>query len=311
VAALLGLLVVLTAGAFAAVTLALIEAQHQQVQAEERRKDLLAINDDLRNAQNDLTAASWKAHEVAESSAHDGYFSAVGLAQRLWQAGDVAAARRELDRCPERFRHWEWQYLDRLCRADGVTIPVRGLPLHLSYTPDGQYLVCGMVSDRIALYRVADGQEVWKGPIWPASPPMLAVHRSGKRLAYVSPGKAGPTGPGRQVVRVVGIPGGEVQAEHPVPLLLVPDNPAVALAWDRDDRLLLGWFRKDAHPVTFETWDVAAKKAVATGVAFRPAPQMIVKIEMPAFSPDGRWLTAVAQDVGFVRPAARRGADEP
>ena len=303
VAGLLGLIVVLVAAAFASVSDALVEARRQQAIAQTRGDDLLA-------AQGKLTVAEASARELAEVSARDGYFSSVGLAQRLWLAGDVAAARQELGRCPDRFRQWEWTYLDRLCRDAGTTIPIRGLPLHLSSTPDGKYLVCGMVSDRVSLYRIADGTEVWKRPILGAMPPMLAVHRSGGRLAYVSPGPVGVKGPGRQVVRVVSIPDGAAQAEYPVPLLLLPDNPAVALAWGPDDRLVLGWFFQSADGTSVETWDPAAGKRVASGLAFRHPKGRAGRVETPIFSPDGLRLAAVAQEQGPGRPVARDPTDE-
>jgi WD40 repeat protein/tRNA A-37 threonylcarbamoyl transferase component Bud32 len=47
---------------------------------------------------------------------------AVSLAHREWMNNNVQGALRFLDRCPERFRGWEWRYLQGLCSSELATL---------------------------------------------------------------------------------------------------------------------------------------------------------------------------------------------
>jgi eukaryotic-like serine/threonine-protein kinase len=310
VAALLTLLILLTAAAFAAVSHALAEARYQQATAEDRRDELGAANADLLETQGKLKDAEAASRGLAEVSARDGYFSTIGLAQRLWQAGDIASARRELDRCPERFRNWDWKYLDRQCRATGTTIPVRGFPFRLTYTPDGKYLVCGLAPQGVVVLRADDGSEVLRVPSPSFGRSTMAVHPDGSRLAYVAKGQ--PAAGQREsttIIRVVSVPDGKTLAEYPAPPGFNRHIFGSALGWGPVDRLTVAIFRESADGVGVETWDAAAGSKIASGTAFRNPKSTIVRVESTAFSPDGKRLAAIAQNVGFAGASAR--ADPP
>src|SRR5207249_2504595 len=96
------------------------------------------------------------------------YLNGVALAHQLWLGNNVARAREVLAACPQEHRRWEWDYLDRLCRAERYTVPgpsqaVEVVPLPaadrlcraerytvpgpslmmsaLEFSPDGKFLV--------------------------------------------------------------------------------------------------------------------------------------------------------------------------
>jgi hypothetical protein len=54
------------------------------------------------------------------------YFHMIGLAERDWHQGNVAAARSFLADCPLDLRNWEWRYLDWRCRSHVTRIPTGG-----------------------------------------------------------------------------------------------------------------------------------------------------------------------------------------
>jgi WD40 repeat protein len=74
------------------------------------------------------------------------YYSHIALAEREWEANNVAQAEYLLDRClppegrPDR-RGWEWYYLKRLCHSDLVPDLTHGAGVSgLDFSPDGNYL---------------------------------------------------------------------------------------------------------------------------------------------------------------------------
>lgn len=46
------------------------------------------------------------------------YLRRVGLAYAAWRDGQMYVARRALAECPAERRHWEWQFVDRLCNSE-------------------------------------------------------------------------------------------------------------------------------------------------------------------------------------------------
>ena len=75
-------------------------------------------------AKNDAISVSEQL-EVAKDEAEASHYSAnISLAYSLWSQGSLARARHLLNQAPQRFRNWEWWFLDRLC--SGNAIPIRG-----------------------------------------------------------------------------------------------------------------------------------------------------------------------------------------
>ena len=79
------------------------------------------------------------------------YAGRIALADHAYQANQVSAAQGLLERCapePGRpdLRHWEWNYLDRLCHAElGPSMvhdgPADAWIFAVGFSPDGKYLV--------------------------------------------------------------------------------------------------------------------------------------------------------------------------
>ncbi|AWM35932.1 Serine/threonine-protein kinase PrkC [Gemmata obscuriglobus] len=74
------------------------------------------------------------------------YSSRIALAEREWEANNVARAEHLLDQCaprpdqPDR-RGWEWYYLKRLCHSEVVTLRAHRQPVcGLAFSRDGRFL---------------------------------------------------------------------------------------------------------------------------------------------------------------------------
>ena len=65
-----------------------------------------------------------QAEEAKQGAEQNLYYAQIVLAQEKWLSAEVAEAERILDGCPERFRHWEWGYLKRLCHLELRTAAV-------------------------------------------------------------------------------------------------------------------------------------------------------------------------------------------
>jgi eukaryotic-like serine/threonine-protein kinase len=65
------------------------------------------------------------------------YLNRIVLADREWEANDVARTEQLLGDCPGPLRRWEWHYLKRLCHTDLLTLG--GPPLGRASAPDRAY----------------------------------------------------------------------------------------------------------------------------------------------------------------------------
>ena len=115
-------------------------------------------------------AAVEKAHAKAEARAEathlatnlqgQTYSLALALAQREWDAANIAQVQRLLDLCAPRLRGWEWERLRHLCHLDERTIPApgyHGWSDFLSWSPDGNHLAGKSdVAEGLAGGRISD-----------------------------------------------------------------------------------------------------------------------------------------------------------
>lgn len=252
-----------------------------QGQAHSRLK---AVNDDLLVAHNDLKAANkdlLDAHNdlrrLADDAERNGYLSDVVLAGRLWQAGDLPAARAALARCPEKHRDWEWHHLDLALRTVPEPAPAAGVRSDLSHSPDGKYLLRPLSRTALAVFTVADGKECCRLPIDPEirGRTCPAFRPDGKQLAYHD-GK---------VVRIVSLPSGRMDEK---PAWDKGASSTLGLAWTAEGLLLAA--EKTAGKKGFvDVWNLTTSKQV---VRFPLDEEPNTFVVGGRFSPDGKRFAA-------------------
>jgi WD40 repeat protein/serine/threonine protein kinase len=157
-------------------------------------------------AQRSEAAARQEEAEQRERAELHLYYSRIALAEREWDANNVARAEDLLDQClpaegrPDR-RGWEWYYLKRLCHSDLATVQAHRAPLSgLAFSPDGKYLASS-AGDRgyRGSTRNAPGELTIWDTRWPERPEKLVdlgarmgrvdgvvFDRTGAHLASVS-----------------------------------------------------------------------------------------------------------------------------
>ncbi len=84
-----------------------------------------------------------EATQLAANLQGETYSLALALAQREWEAANIAQVQRRLDLCAPLLRGWEWDRLRHICHLDERTIPALGNHAssdYLSWSPDGTRL---------------------------------------------------------------------------------------------------------------------------------------------------------------------------
>jgi WD40 repeat protein len=107
------------------------------------REAVVARQAAVEKAQAEAKARAEATH-LAVSLQGQTYSLALALAQREWEAANIAQVQRLLDLCAPRLRGWEWQRLRYLCHLDERTISAPGNhagSTFLSWSPDGTRLV--------------------------------------------------------------------------------------------------------------------------------------------------------------------------
>src|SRR5262249_55474233 len=146
-AALVGLLVLSVIAAFAGLT------WRWQLEAEQRAR--------IEEAQKETATALIR----AENSL---YCNRIALAEREWLANNVARARLLLRDCRPDLRRWEWDYLNRLCHADLLTLRGHDAAIcSLAFSPDGQQIVSASADQMVKLWDVTAGKALYSkaGPV--------------------------------------------------------------------------------------------------------------------------------------------------
>ena len=126
----LGFAALVGVGALAASTVLVWEANKELKESADRER--LAADGERIAADGERIAADGERREA--------YFQRITVAHRELSTGNVAAAWRALEDCPEDLRGWEWHYLMRLCRVESLiirdTTEVRGV----AFSPTGDRL---------------------------------------------------------------------------------------------------------------------------------------------------------------------------
>jgi eukaryotic-like serine/threonine-protein kinase len=136
------------------------------------------------------TLLIWRANQNLQEALgrerRDSYFHRIALAHRELSANNLGGALQLLDECSGDLCHWEWHYLQGLCRVDPVTLQGRGRVYGLAISPDSRRLAAGNEDGRIGLFDLETGA---------ALPPLrghtravrsVAFHPHGTRLASAS-----------------------------------------------------------------------------------------------------------------------------
>jgi WD40 repeat protein len=183
----------------------------------------------------------------------------MALAQRAWQAGDMAAAQAVLTMTDPARRGWDNDYLERLCHHSYRTLgPDR--PGGLAYHPDGVHVAIGDVVARvIRLYDSTSGREVAIYEAGGPEPCHLAFSPDGESLAVA----------GRdRIVRVLDVETGRERASVPEPFEIA----ALAFA-PNSQRLAVLAFTAGVTIRVSDTGQVVnmiADAGLAHGLAFSP-----------------------------------------
>jgi WD40 repeat protein/tetratricopeptide (TPR) repeat protein len=170
VAALLALVVVVSAAGFGLVTWKWRDAEQQKAAAQEAQHEAEEQTNQKAAALLQVNEARRKAVALAESESRANqearvnlYFQQIALARQAWRDNNVTAARQLLDACPADLRNWEWRFLRRLYQNDLRSItPTGPLAKHVhsvAYSPDGTRIATGEGSD-LVIRDVATGAEV-------------------------------------------------------------------------------------------------------------------------------------------------------
>jgi WD40 repeat protein len=107
------------------------------------------------------TRAKDNLEDTLERERRDSYFHRIALAQRELSANNLGGALRLLGECPEDLRDWEWNYLQRLCRVDPITLQGRGTGVcGAAFSPDGRRLAAANDDGTVGLFDVESGAEL-------------------------------------------------------------------------------------------------------------------------------------------------------
>jgi WD40 repeat protein len=131
------------------------------------------------------TEAREKLAEMLRDERFSSYVNRLLAARSEWSANNLDRAEKILAECPDDLRHWEWHYLQRLCRAEKLAIPTRceGYFPCLAFSPPGAVLAVSDASGVISGWDVRTGARVCSlaGHTRPIAG--LSFSRDGRRLA--------------------------------------------------------------------------------------------------------------------------------
>jgi WD40 repeat protein len=72
------------------------------------------------------------------------YAQKLTAAERAWRDGQLQQAQKQLQECPEEYRHWEWYLLRRMYQGTPRILPAHASAVSaLAYSPDGRWIASG------------------------------------------------------------------------------------------------------------------------------------------------------------------------
>jgi WD40 repeat protein/tetratricopeptide (TPR) repeat protein len=320
VAALLGVVFLVTALGFGLVTWKWRDAEDQQERAEKEARhkaDALVQADDARRAALNLAGKEKRAKDEAARSLavaeHSLYLQRIALARQAWLAGDVTGARQLLDACPRELRRLEWHLLGRLFETDLLTIPVsRPRVNYVAFNPDGKRFASAGGKRGITIYDTATGKEIQKCAEPKGSIAAVAFSPNGELIAsggsiqgaaalFEGLGTPPKGTPSKTLVQkfAQAIPAALKAPDQGELRLLNAANgkeanvlqgkvaPVLCLGFSPDGRFLAAGCKDK----TVKVWEAASGKPVTTLQGHTDA------IDGLAFSPDGKELASVGAEL--------------
>ena len=104
----------------------------------------LVYNSQLKSALQQTQQAKGKAEAATREAERHKYFHHVAVAYAEWREGNVGRMKPLLEDCPADHRNWEWNYLERLCHPELVTLQgMTSGAWGLAFSPDGKYVASG------------------------------------------------------------------------------------------------------------------------------------------------------------------------
>jgi WD40 repeat protein/serine/threonine protein kinase len=222
------------------------------------------------------------------------YLNDIYMADRLYQENQLLRARQLLENCAVNQRGWEWRYLDRITKADLVSLTGHTQSVHtLTLAPNQRWLVSGSGDGSLVFWERATGKRLLEmpgdsGPVWG-----VTFSPDGRRLTSVA-------GSGRNAGELIVWDLGRGSDLNPREVIRTrmnnrlgqwaavgyhPNKPVLAVATGARRGRPGGLLLLDAHGEEFRRWSGKPDHGCVT----------------LAWSPDGHWLAA-----SFV-PAQRAG----
>ncbi len=206
------------------------------------------------------------------------YLYGIQLAHRESSAGNLGRAGHLLEACPLELRRWEWRYLKRVSRTEGVIFQGHPGPLlRVAFSPDGKYLAA-VSQAGVKVWATATGREALSIPAnpdrWMCN---AAFSPDGERLVTAGEHRATPTGE----LRFWDLPTG-----RQLNAVALRTPPWGGLAHSRDGKHL-AWAGTTGGEV--HLCDATTGRTIAT----LPVSATMKGSQRLAFSPDGRRLAAV------------------
>jgi len=263
-------------------------ADEAKTQAEKRRDELAAVNENLRRIN---------------------YIADINLARVAWDENNLDRMGELLDKHRPRpgepdLRRFEWHYLRRLPHGDLMNVKAHGgWVTHLAFTSDGKRLVTsGTVTPPGATWGDTEGEvKLWDAAALQPDPFQFAeklARFAGQvkpRIALSHDGTLIAAARDNQVIEALDLTTGQsATLEGP------PRHKALQLNFSRDGKLLVAVYRTDDDisadtPASVKVWDLATRKPV---IILDHVPRVSFE---PSFSPDGKHLAVAFARLALVK----------